>query len=196
MGELFEKDQIINVIPQNFTNANKGKITEVNDNYFLLELFHAPVGILQNKMVEFYSQTKNGMLYFISAIMNINEHIITVKNPLKHRFLQRRAFSRIKIVRDLVFNSNNKNYNITTLDLSVGGMKLKTEENFDINSEYNLTLELYKDKSINLKFIPIRIEKNEDNSYTLSGRFSILSNADKMALTQFCMKKNVENVNK
>lgn len=196
MGELLQKDQIISVIPQNFKNANKGKIIEVHDNYFLMELFHVPEGIFQNKLIEFYSQTKNGMLYFISSTMKIEENTITVKTPLKHRFLQRREFSRIKITKNMEFKSNGETYNVKSIDLSAGGMKLTTKEHFDIDAEYDLTVDLSNDKSINPKFIPIRIEKNEDDSYTLSGRFSIPSNADKISLMQYCMNKNVENVNK
>ena len=74
-------------------------------------------------------------------------------------------------------------------------MKLKTSERLDIDSEYDLTLNL-KREAINSKFEPIRVEKNDDGSYTLSGRFKFSSNADKIALMQFCMKKNLENVNK
>ncbi len=196
MGELLQKDQILSVIPQNFRNSNKGKITAIHYHYFLLELFHQPEGILQNKLIEFYSQTKNGMLYFISSTVRIDGNTIAVKTPLKHRFLQRREFSRIKVAQDMDFITNDKIYKVTSVDLSAGGMKLVTKDYFDINSEYDLTLNLSKDRVINPKFAPIRIEKNDDNSYTLSGRFSIPSNADKIALMQFCIKKNIENVNK
>ena len=36
----------------------------------------------------------------------------------------------------------------------------------------------------------------DNGLYTISGKFSGLSNIDKMILVQFCMKKNMENLNK
>lgn len=195
MGELLEKNQTINVVPQDFKHSNKGKITEILEKGFSLELFHEPEGILLNKMIEFYSPTPHGMLYFTSSVTQIEGNTLLIKNPLKHRFLQRRAFSRLKYIKDMEFKSNGKTYKITSLDLSAGGMKLKTSEMLDINSEYDLTLNL-KNATINAKFEPIRIEKNDDKSYTLSGRFKISSNTDKIGLMQFCMKKNLENLNK
>lgn len=195
MGELLQEKQLINVVPQNFQHSNKGKIKKINDKDFSLELFYSPEGILPNKMIEFYSPTKHGMLYFVSSVSNIEGNLVIVKNPLKHRFLQRRAFSRIKYVQEMEFRKADETYKVTSIDLSTGGMKLQTNEHFDIDSDYDLTLDL-KGTTIKPKFEPIRVEKNDDNTYTLSGRFKITTNADKIALMQFCMKRNLENLNK
>ena len=53
-----------------------------------------------------------------------------------------------------------------------------------------------KDLSVSCKYKLIRVEKNDADIYTISGRFTCLSNVDKMTLVQFCMKKNMENINK
>lgn len=195
MGELLQERQLINVVPQDFKHSNKGEIKEISDRDFSLELFYAPDGILPNKMIEFYSPTKYGMLYFVSSVASVEGNVLIVKNPLRHRFLQRRAFSRIKFVKTMEFKKAEQNYKITSIDLSAGGMKLQTSEYLDINSEYDLTLDL-KESKIYPKFEPIRIEKNDDNTYTLSGRFKITTNTDKIALMHFCMKRNLENLNK
>ena len=40
------------------------------------------------------------------------------------------------------------------------------------------------------------MEKGDNGLYTISGRFTNLSNVDKMTLIQYCMKKDMENMNK
>lgn len=196
MNELLEKNQVINVVPQDFKNSNKGKIIDVLDRKFLLEVNHAPEGILLNNLIEFYSQTKNGMLYFTSDVINIEGNVLTVKNPVKHRFLQRRAFTRVKLLKDMSCSLDGKSYGFKSLDISSGGMKLETKETLNINSEYDISLQLIKGQEINCKLEFIRIEKNDKDSYTLSGRFKNLSDIDKMTLMQYCMRRSIENVNK
>lgn len=196
MSELLERDQILSLVPQNFRNSNKGKITDVTEKNFSLELGRAPEGISVNNFVEIYSPTKNGMLYFTSNIENIEGNFITIRNPLRHRFLQRRAFTRIKFANDMLLSNAGKTYKIKPIDVSAGGMKVRTNEYLDINSEYDLNITLPSTQNIACKFQPIRIEKNDDDSYTLSGRFQIFSHADKMTLIQFCIKKNIENANR
>lgn len=196
MNELLEQNQVLSIVPQDFRNSNKGKIVEIQDQKFLLEIFHAPDGIILKHVLEFYSQTKNGMLYFTSSVSEINGNLLTVLMPRKHRFLQRRAFTRIKFSQDLNFEADKKTYKIQSLDLSAGGMKLKTNEHLDIDTDYDLCINLPGELFIKCKYQTIKIEKNEDGSYTLSGRFEKLSNTDKMKLIQFCMRKNTENVNR
>jgi len=196
MNELVKKDQIISIVPQDFRNANKGKITEVNDDGFLIEVKHSPKGILLNNLIEFYSQTQHGVLYFESDVVKIEDNIITVANPIKHRFLQRRQFTRIKFIQQIELVSEESTNSISTIDLSAGGMKIKSAENVDIELLYDICILLSNDQQVNCKFQPIRIEKSDDGFYTLSGRFQNLTNIDKMVLVQFCMKKNIENVNK
>ncbi|MFA7658148.1 MAG: PilZ domain-containing protein [Candidatus Gastranaerophilaceae bacterium] len=196
MSELLEKEQVMNIVPQNFKNSNKGRVIEVQDGKFLLEVFHEPDGILPNKLMEFYSQTKNGMLYFVSSATDIDGNIITVSIPGKHRFLQRRAFTRIKLAKNINCKSGKNIYKIALIDLSAGGIKFKTDEHLNIDIEYDLSIPLLNGQNIKCKLQLIRIEKNEDKSYTLSGRFKKMANIDKMTLVQFCMRKNIENANK
>jgi c-di-GMP-binding flagellar brake protein YcgR len=196
MAELLEKEQILSIVPQDYRNSNKGKVLDINKNSFSLELFHEPDGIAPQKIMEFYSSTKNGMLYFTSSAAEINGNTLTVLIPRKHRFLQRRALTRIKFAQGLNLKSGDKSYEAGSIDLSSGGMKLKTKESLSIDSEYSLSINLLEKSSVECNYQPMKIEKNSDGSYTLSGRFQNLTNADKMKLTQFCMRKNIENLNR
>lgn len=196
MSELVQKEQIISIVPQDFRNANKGKVLNADADRFLVEALHPPKGILLDNLIEFYSQTPNGVLYFVSDVVKIEGNILTVLNPVKHRFLQRRKFTRIKFIQEMDFNLKEQSYPIKTIDLSAGGMRLVTRENIDINSEYDVCIQLSHDQTVNCRFQPIRIEKKDEGFYTISGRFQNLSNVDRMVLVQFCMNKNMENINK
>ena len=71
MRELIEKNQRITMVPFDFKNANKGLITEVTPEGFTLELDYEPDGILKSNYCEFYTTTKNGILYFDSYAKDI-----------------------------------------------------------------------------------------------------------------------------
>ncbi len=195
-NELFKQEQTISVVPQDFRNANKGKVVSINDKEFAIELIYPPKNLFINNLTEFYSQTANGMLYFESDILKIDGAVLTIANPIKHRFLQRRKFTRTKFIQDMEFVFANKSHHITTIDLSAGGMKLQTKENVDIEFEYDICIPISEHQTIKCKFQPIRIEKKDNGFFVLSGRFKNLLNIDKMTLVQFCMNKKIENTNK
>lgn len=195
MRELIEKDQRITMVPFDFKNANKGLITDVSPEGFTLELDYEPEGVLKSNYCEFYTTTKNGILYFDSYAKDINGKTLKIANPAKHKFLQRRKFTRIKFIHDLEMTSGDISHKITTLDISAGGMKFKTKENFDIELDYNVTLPLSDEQNVECVFSPIRIEKSSDG-YTLSGEFKYSDNMKKMTLIQYCSKRSIEIANK
>ena len=196
MRELIEKDRKITVVPSDFKCANKGTIVEVEPKYFTVELEYEPTGMMKHNYCEFYTQTTHGTLYFDSYPEVIEGKRIKVANPAKHRFLQRRQYRRIKFVYDLDMTFDGGSHKITTLDISAGGMKLKTCENVDIEKIYTVTLPLSEKQSVKCNFSPIRIEKNENGGYTISGRFEYNDSKDKMTLTQYCAKRSIEIRNK
>ena len=196
MRELISKDQRIIMVPHDFKFANKGVITEVAPDYFMLELDYAPEGILKSNYCEFYTQTKYGTLYFDSYAKEINGNTLKIASPAKHKFLQRRQYTRIKYILDLDMFDGGNALKITTLDISAGGMKLKTNDNISIEKDYTITLPLSEEQNITCTFSPIRIEKNNEGGYTVSGRFEFNSSRDKMTMTQYCAKRNIEIKNK
>ena len=196
MRELITKDQKIIIVPSDFKRANKGTITDVKPDYFMLELEYDPVGILEKNYCEFYTQTSNGTLYFDSYAKEINGKTLKVASPAKHKFLQRRQYTRIKYILDTEMKENDNAVKISILDVSAGGMKIKTTEHVNIDSEYSVNLPLSEEQNIDCKFSPIRIEKNNDGSYTISGRFEYVSNKDKMTMIQYYAKRSIEIKNK
>ena len=67
---------------------------------------------------------------------------------------------------------------------------------YDIEKEYKVSIKLSEEHVVSCKYQLIRVEKGENGLYTISGRFTNQSNIDKMTLIQFCMKKDMENMNK
>ena len=196
MRELVKEEQLVTITPQDFKNSNIGKVLEVNNDGFRMEMKYKPEGLLKNHVCDFYSLTANGYLYFESYITNVENNVISIANPVKHRFLQRRKFTRIKFLEELELVHGKKVHKVRSLDLSAGGMKLQTAENINIEHEYKVTIKLNNEQEVNCKYQLIRVEKGDNGLYTISGRFTNLSNIDKMTLIQFCMKKDMENSSK
>lgn len=196
MRELIEKDRQITIVPHDFKKANKGTIKEVTPMDFTIELEYEPEGIMLHNYCEFYTNTRYGTLFFNSYAKEIEDKTVKIASPAKHKFLQRRQYTRVKFVHDIDMTCESNVYKITTLDISAGGMKFKTKDNIDIEKEYVVKLPLSVEQSIECTFSPIRIEKNNEGSYTLSGRFSYHTSIGKMTLTQYCAKRSIEIRNK
>ena len=196
MRELIEKDRRITVVPHDFRNANKGTIIDVEPDNFTIELDYDPEGVLKSNYCEFYTNTSNGLLYFDSYAKEINGRQLKIASPAKHKFLQRRRFTRIKYMLDLPMTSGDITHNISTLDISAGGMIFVTEEKVDIELDYNITLPLSDEISVDCIFSPIRIEKGKNGKYTLSGEFKYTDNKVKLTLIQYCSKRSLEIANK
>ena len=196
MRELVVENQEILMIPQNFKFANRGKVTEVRAGDFTLELDYEPEGVLENTYCEFYTQTSHGKLYFDSYAKEINGKTLVIASPAKHKFLQRRQYTRIKYMNELDLVLDGNTYKISTLDISAGGMKLITASNINIEGTFDVTLPLTDNVTLACKFQPIRIEKRNEGGFTVSGQFVYNSSHDKLILTQYCAKRSVEIKNK
>ena len=196
MRELIKKEQLVTIVPQDFKNSNKGRVLDVSMEGFRMELKYKPEGLIKNHICDFYSMTDNGYLYFESYIQNLENNVISIANPVKHRFLQSRKFTRIKFIENLELVFNDTVHKVRTLDLSAGGMKIQTADNIDIDKEYKVSIKLSDEQEVNCKYQLIRVEKGDNGLFTISGRFTNQSNIDRMTLIQFCMKKDMENMNK
>ena len=57
MRELLKKDQIVTIVPHDFKDTNKGKVTEVSMQGFKMKLKYVPRGLMQRHICDFYSLT-------------------------------------------------------------------------------------------------------------------------------------------
>ncbi|MBR1424909.1 PilZ domain-containing protein [bacterium] len=195
MRELVVEGQEVLLIPQNFRFVNKGRVVSVTARDFSLELEYEPDGIVKNNFCEFYTQTSHGKLYFDSYAKDINGKTLLIANPAKHKFLQRRQYTRVKYFNDVTLLLNHDTYRVKTVDISAGGMKCTSDKTLDIDASYKVSIPIEFEKHVDCEFQPIRIEK-KDGNYTISGQFVYSSGYDKMMLTQYCEKRSVEIKNK
>ena len=88
---------------------------------------------------------------------------------------------------------------IVLFSISASSSKMEavsTNENINIEGRYSIVLPLSEEQSVECFFVPIRIEKNENGGYTLSGRFEYNDSKDRMTLIQYCAKRSIEIRNK
>lgn len=197
MNELVKIDQSVTIVPKDFNFTNKGCVTEVSDKGFRMKMKYPTKGLHLKHICEFYSQTPNGILFFNSHAIELTDNELFIANPIKHRFLQRRQFTRVKFITEttMVDNMDNK-YNITTIDLSAGGLKFTADNSIDLDKEYKIQINLNEEQTVYCWLQPIRMEKQDTGKFLLSGRFVNQVNVDKMTLIQYCMNKNMEAKNK
>ena len=84
--------------------------------------------------------------------------------------------------------------NARIADISAGGLKVHTDEQLELLTEYSLSLSI-DNETANCTFEPIRLEANA-NSFIASGRFNNINSHDRIALVQYCFRKQIENSNK
>lgn len=192
MNELLNMGQEFCIVPAKVENANKGTITDILNNSFVMELIKEPEGLIVQRVMEFYSQTKHGTLYFNSSIAKIEGRKVVVLKPRRHRFLQRRTFTRIKFVEPIELKLNNSKIPAESVDLAAGGLKLQTKKTLDIDKKYQISIPLAGGDNIKGYFEPIKIEKNEKNIYTTAGKLVEISYPDRMRIIQYCLRKDIE----
>ena len=193
MNELLNIGQKIKVVPQDFKFSNKGIIIAILKESFVIELIAPPTGLKLRQVIEFYSPTKHGTLFFNAAIAKIDENKIVVTKPLKHRFLQRRTFTRIKFGEKIDLTKNGKAIAAEAVDLAAGGIKMKSKESFGIDEIYDIKFALSGGlDDIKCQFIPVLVQRSEDNIYTVAGKFIDLPYDDRMRIIQYCLRKDIE----
>ena len=116
--------------------------------------------------------------------------------PITHKFLQRREYTRVEFLKNILLKDEDKTIKATILDISAGGLKLSTPEEMSLSKNYKLNFELDKNVVIDCLFQPIRIESDNAHGYTVSGRFKVIKNIARISLVQFCFRKQLENQNK
>lgn len=193
MNELVKIDQKVTIVPKDFNFTNKGCVTEVSPKGFRMKMKYPTTGIKLKRYCDFYSQTGNGILFFSSYASEVTDNELFIENPIKHRFLQRRQFTRIQFLTETTMTDKNGNkYEISTIDLSAGGLKFRTSTSIDLELEYTVEIKLNDEQVVYCLLQPIRMEKQDSGKYLLSGRFINQVNVDKMTLIQYCMNKNME----
>lgn len=182
-----------NIISRSIDNAAKCNVIEVCEDCFKIKL-QSGEKYEPEESVELFTMTSKGQLYFETVIKEIDNDIISVWFPITYKYLQRREYSRIPSDKTIILNNNSDKIEARVINISAGGMQLETDRQLDLLTEYAIILEI-ENKKLETVFEPIRIEASQDK-FISSGRFNNISNYDRIALVQYCFRKQIENNNK
>ncbi len=197
MKKTVKKNQKFNIIPENVKGAASCVVLYTDKSFFDVEINAKDMKYYkENGNVELFTVVDDGMLYFKSKVESVGDNIITVKMPDEHEVIQRREYTRVPFKQPVKLKAGNKEYSCDCSDLSAGGMKLACYEDIQTNCDYEIKFSLDGKIEISTFFHPIRVKVEKKGKTVISGKFMALKNIDKIAIVQYCFKKETENVNK
>ena len=192
MEKSIVKDKELVIISPKVTNATRCNVTEVlSEEKFNVKL-QTEEDYENNEFVEFFGVSGSGVLYFKTKIENIENDIITVSFPEKHTLIQRREYTRAEINKNILIYTDKKTIRATIIDISAGGMCLISDTKMDTKKQYQTDIKLEKNLAVSCQFKPVRVVDQEDNKFKVSGQFKLIKNIDRVALAQYCLKKQAE----
>lgn len=201
MRKLLKKNQKIFVAPENIKGALSTTIKKVTAKTIEVEIDKKDLKYYKkDNKIEMFTIVDAGMLYFKPIVTEVLKEENTIKvefDKKSYDLLQRREFSRVEIQKDFkLFDTDNKEFVCTTIDISAGGMKFVTEAPLTPVKDYIIEFSLDSGIPIRCFFKPIRVDgidtKKSVQKNVVSGRFIALKNIDKIAIVQFCFRKEME----
>lgn len=200
MKELLKKNQKICLVPENIKGALSTTIKKVLKSSLEVEVKKADLKYYkENDVVEMFTVVEAGMLYFKPKVKEIkkDDNVIKVEFDREvYDLLQRREYTRVEYEKDIkITDRDKKSYGCKTIDIGAGGMKLISKEKLSNEKDYVLEFSLDSNIPIQCYFKPIRIDElksKKSTQYVVSGRFLALKNIDKIAIVQFCFRKEME----
>lgn|SRR5574344_170929 len=202
MKKLLKKGQKIFMTPNDINGALSSDIKKSIGHTIECEINKNDIPFYKvGDTIEMFTVVDDGMLYFKPTVKVVDDlnNLLKVEYDNKiYDLLQRREYSRIELAKEFTLKTDTKNHTCICLDLSAGGMKFSTDAELDCSKDYQIEFTLENKIPIQCYFKPIRInaKKGKSNQKVVSGRFIALKNIDKIAIVQFCFKKQTENTNK
>lgn len=191
-NEILENKEF-NILSRSIDNASKCKVVKVSEDSFEVKLdMEGKYEV--DESVELFSMTSKGQLYFETIVKEVRDDIVSMWFPINYRYLQRREYSRISMNKEITLEREGKKFTARIVDISAGGLKLIADVQLDLLAQYSLTVSI-DGQAASCLFEPIRIEVN-DGKFIASGRFNNISSQDRIALVQYCFRKQIENSNK
>lgn len=191
-NEILENKEF-SILSRSIDNATKCRVVDVSEDAFSVQL-EMQGKYEVDESVELFTMTSKGQLYFETIIKEVKDDIISMWFPINYRYLQRREYSRIQMDKEIILMKDDVAINARIADISAGGLKVRTDEQLELLTEYSLSLNIDNEVA-NCTFEPIRLEANA-NSFIASGRFNNINSHDRIALVQYCFRKQIENSNK
>lgn len=193
MRNEITKNKEFYILSRSIDNATKCRVVNVSEENIDVKL-DVKGKYEIDESVELFAMTQNGQLYFETIVKDVKDDIVSMWFPINYKYLQRREYSRINLNKEVVLKKGRKKIVAKIVDLSAGGFKVVTSEQLDLLTEYSFSIDI-DNETASCTFEPIRIELN-GNNFVSSGRFNNISSHDRIALVQYCFRKQIENSNK
>ena len=181
------------ILSRSIDNATKCRVVNVSEEDIEVKL-DVKGKYEIDESVELFAMTQNGQLYFETIVKDVKDDIVSMWFPINYKYLQRREYSRINLNKEVILKKGRKKIVAKIVDLSAGGFKVVTSEQLDLLTEYSFSIDI-DNETASCTSEPIRIELN-GNNFVSSGRFNNISSHDRIALVQYCFRKQIENSNK
>ena len=204
MKKMLKKNQKICIVSEDIKGSFSSKILKAEKNLFEVEINSNDINYYKKgSEIEAFTIVDEGMLYFKAKVDSVKkkEGILIISFDKKdYELLQRREYTRIDFEKEFTLKDADNDYVCKTIDISAGGMKILLDKKINVANDYPIQFSLESNIPIECFFKPIRIDemlsKNKVVKYVVSGKFVALKNIDKIAIVQFCFKKQMENKNK
>lgn len=179
------------IVPSNIDNIEIFLLEDYNSETMILSKPEFASNFNANDEIEVFTSIKDGILYFKSIVKFFKNNMLVITFPKEFQILQRRENKRISINEQVQIDGE-EGFHISAklIDLSVGGIKIASQKQLLINSDYKVYLD-FDNLNLKFKFIPLRISYENDN-YIISGRLNTNCTDDKINLVQYCYKKLFE----
>ena len=204
MKKLLKKNQKICVVPKDIKGSMSSKIIKTDRDIIEFEVNEKDLPYYsKGESIEIFTVVDDGMLYFKTKVEKTDENQKVVSASFDKKtydLLQRREYTRIDFEKEFTLKDGENEYICSTIDISAGGMKILADIPLSPEKDYLIEFSLESNIPIECFFRPIRVDevhlKNKEVKNIISGRFIALKNIDKIAIVQFCFKKQSENTNK
>lgn len=203
MKNLIKTGQKIYMVPKDIKGSLSSDIENIAGTTITLKISNNDIKYYKlGDVVEMFTVIHDGLLYFKPRVVGIDKETGTVKtefNKEQYEQLQRREYTRVEMDKEFTLKYGEESVVCKCLDLSAGGMKLETTVKLKETEDYSIEFPLESKIPIECFFQPIRVTakgKGKTKKYITSGRFIALKNIDKIAIVQYCFKKQTENTNK
>jgi len=196
MTNTVSENQEFIILSPKVTNATRCRVTELfDDESFKVELI-SKERYSDGESVDLFSVAGSGIIYLSSDLKSADKKFLIINKPLRSTVIQRREYTRVEVHKNILINHENKNIRAEIVDISAGGMRLFADKEMFADMDYQVDICLETRVNFSCKFSPVRIIYDEkEKKYNVSGKFKLIKNIDRVALAQFCMKKQSENSN-
>lgn len=201
MEKILTVTKDFKIIPENFKNAGELKVLEMCN-----DTVTAKVILDKRQNIEDYSAGVNveifgandlGLIYFETKVVSREGDVITFNIVPDFSIIQRREYSRVILQKGKVnFTDLAENTVEQVIDISAGGLKIISNDKLELEKSYQIEIVLSNNMKINCNFKPVRIVKNKDDKFVISGKFADLENLDRIVLVQYAFKLKMEEQNK